>query len=406
MLRILADGPFVPKEIKNSRNYYDILKKKRNANNTGTLHSNISNKKTNFITNNINNYTSLNNNKKYINKDINEDYLNTFIENIIQRNNKDNKNCFKFTFQNKSDNICNNSSININNNDISIKKKLNKDNSNELNIVDNNNFTNNLNKEDKINDISNNKYVIESYNLNENNNMIKPNEKGKIKIKYLNCSLDDIYNNNERYMLEDNKRNIVNSSVNDYRTISLYKNKKRVNSLSNKLKKIKNFEKYNTLINNRKIKKAGLEKSVSNLENSIKIFRNDKKLKEKECIKLSLDNKKLIINNTKNQEKIKDYYIMQNIIKEKNNEFIKIKNINRKINEEIMKYKNEIEEINLNIKLLNKKMINDAKICDKMRKDINIYKKHSEKLKQKLNIFDENADVIEDIINKMKQKHK
>lgn len=404
MLRILAEGPFVPKEIKNSRNYYDNLKKKKYVNNTGTLHSNSSNKNTDFITNNINNYASLNNNKKCINKDINEDYLNAFIENIIQKNNKDNKNCFKFTFQNQSDNIYNNSSININNNDISIKKKLNKDNSNEINILDNNNFINNLNNEYKINDIPNNKNVIESYNLNENNNMNKVNDKGKIKIKYLNCSLDDIYNNNDRYMLEDNKRN--NSSVNDYRAISLYKNKKRVNSLSNKLKKIKNFEKYNTLINNRKIKKAGLEKSISNLENSIKIFRNDKKLKEKEYIKLSLDNKKLIINNTKNQEKTKDYYIMQNIIKEKNNDFIKIKNINRKINEEIMKYKNEIEEINLNIKLLNKKMINDAKICDKMRKDINIYKKHSEKLKQKLNIFDENADVIEDIINKMKQKHK
>ena len=61
--------------------------------------------------------------------------------------------------------------------------------------------------------------------------------------------------------------------------------------------------------------------------------------------------------------------------------------------------------MNLNIKILNKKMMENYKLCDKMRKDINIYKNHTKKLKQKLKLLDENTDAIEEVINQMNQKH-
>ena len=59
MLKILANGPFVPNEIKRSRNNCDNAKKKGNINNNVNFHSNLSNKNTDFIsTNNINNNIS------------------------------------------------------------------------------------------------------------------------------------------------------------------------------------------------------------------------------------------------------------------------------------------------------------------------------------------------------------
>ena len=114
--------------------------------------------------------------------------------------------------------------------------------------------------------------------------------------------------------------------MDNYRNSS-YGNKKnkRIKSLTNKLKKIKNFEKYDNLINIKKIKKAGLEKSISDLKNSIKIANNNTKLNNKECIKIFNDNKKIMINNEIIKEKVKDYYIVQNNVRDNNNEYQKIK---------------------------------------------------------------------------------
>ena len=70
-----------------------------------------------------------------------------------------------------------------------------------------------------------------------------------------------------------------------------------------------------------------------------------------------------------------------------------------------MKTKNEIEEINLYMKLLNKKMVDDIKLCDKMRQELNFYKKHTESLKQKLQIFERHTENIEEVFDEMNEKH-
>ena len=70
-----------------------------------------------------------------------------------------------------------------------------------------------------------------------------------------------------------------------------------------------------------------------------------------------------------------------------------------------MKIKNEIEKMNLDIKLINKNILDETKLCDKMRKEINFIKNHSENLKQKLKLLDENTDAIEEVINEMNEKH-
>ena len=377
MLRILANGPFVPKEIQKSKNYYDYIKKKKNLNNNVSLHSNLSNKNTDFIStnninNNISNYTNINNDKKNYKKEIKNDYLNEFIENITKKQGNDNKNYLQYTFQDKLVNNKVTKSFNDNNNiaknnksennNVNDKELYNKSNSLEFKIEDNQNFPNNINNDNNIinnenqidinyqnnndnyiNDLPNNNHVIQSYkdSINNNNSYLYDDKnKEKNKIKSINTSLDNLFSK-DQYIIIENIRNRLNSSTSNYRKITLNKDKRRVKSLSNKLKNIKNFEKYDTLINNRKIKKAGLQKSISNLENSIKIFKKNNKLKEKECLKLSYDNKKLMTNNEINKEKIKDYDLIQNLIREKNNDFIELKKENNKINEEIMIYKNE-----------------------------------------------------------------
>ena len=460
MLKILAKGPFVPIEIKRPKDYYDNAKKRKNLNNNNTFHSNISNKNTDFIsTNNINNnnsnFTNYNNYKKYNYKDIKDDYLTEFIENVTKEKKQNiKKNNFDFTFQNKivnnnnslinnnNTNKYNNENINNNNNnnENEIKNKLNLielkylgNNShlqNDLNDLDNNLINNKqeINSNTKLNIINNNKNIInqnniissykDSFNYNynynnnnedglydkENNQRIMNNIKQINKLKSLNTSLDNLYTTNS-YLNKGKNKIRLNSSMDNYRKPYNNNKNKRIKSLSNKLKNIKNFEKYDTLINNTKIKKAGLQKSISSLENMIKIYNNNKKMKDKECIKILCDNKKIIMNNEINKEKVKDYYIVQNNIKENNKEYKAIKNQTNKINEEIFKLKNDIEEMNLNIKILNKKMMEDYKLCDKMRKDINIYKNHTKKLKQKLKLLDENTDAIEEVINQMNQKH-
>ena len=224
------------------------------------------------------------------------------------------------------------------------------------------------------------------------------------KLKSNNSSLDNLYYNNS-YINKINSKNRLNSSMDNFTKINPKFKNKRISSLSNKLKHIRNFEKYDTLINNKKIQKAGLEKSISDLENSIKIFKNNKKLKDKECLKIYYDNKKIIINNEINREKVKDYYLVQNEIKENSNAFKAIKNQTNSINEEILKMKNEIEAMNLEIKLINKKMMDDTKLCDKMRKDINMYKNHSKNINQKLKLVNETTEIIEEVIDQMNLKH-
>ena len=112
-----------------------------------------------------------------------------------------------------------------------------------------------------------------------------------------------------------------------------------------------------------------------------------------------------MINNEIIKEKVKDYYIVQNNVRDNNNEYQTIKKQTNQINKEILKVQNDIDKINLEIKLINKNIIDDEKLCDKMRKEIKYYNNHSQKLKHRLNILDENFDIIEEVINQMNENH-
>ena len=107
MLKILAGGPFVPDDIKKSRNKFDNAKKKRN------FSININNNLT---------YKGINN-KKYINNDLgkSDDYLTEFIENIIKDKKQENKNNnLLYTFKNQI--IIDNNTNHINNNEVNNNK--------------------------------------------------------------------------------------------------------------------------------------------------------------------------------------------------------------------------------------------------------------------------------------------
>ena len=113
------------------------------------------------------------------------------------------------------------------------------------------------------------------------------------------------------------------------------KNRQRYKLLSNKLNNIKNFEKYDSLINERRMTKAKLMQSISDLENAIKMYNNSKKLKDIECLKIFYDNKKLMTNNEINKGRMEKYYNLKNDIENKdiNNEYKRIKNENMQLNE-------------------------------------------------------------------------
>ena len=105
--------------------------------------------------------------------------------------------------------------------------------------------------------------------------------KGRTKLRQLNSSSDDIFNNNKKYIYLKNTNRNSNYSINKIRLKSSEQNKSRINQLTERLSNLLNLSTYNSLIKKGQIKKAGLQTSISNLENSIKLFRNNKKKKRK-----------------------------------------------------------------------------------------------------------------------------
>ena len=249
-----------------------------------------------------------------------------------------------------------------------------------------------------------NKYQkIPKFNLKKIRNYLSCDirkNKGKTKLKQLNSSLDDIYNNNNKKYLNiknSSKRN-HNNSIYKFRQLSEEHNKLRINELSNKLSNILNLSTYNTLIKKRQIKKAGLQTSISNLENSIKLFKKNKKKKERECMKLSDEISKLITNHAITREKLLDYDILKQKVDIENKEIQDIKEETNNINLLTKQTQKEINEMNMNIQLLNKKIADENKLCEKIRKDITFYKKHTDNLIQKIKLIYQNTDIIENAI--------
>ena len=425
MLRILAEGSFVPNEIIKIRNKYD-QKKKKNLNNSSIFKQNFSDKQINdfILSNNIGNnflYYDNINNKRYNNKDPIDDCIDEFIENITKNNKQNYNNYLLYKFNQKPSNIKRkkanlsmDAKINSNNEHINEYQNIINENNNINNdIINDVNYSNkkNLNEFDiKISeDTENQMNNINPQILNSNIGSIdKTKVKAKNKLNSLN-SMDNLFANNEYSNISDikekNKKG-VNSSLNDL-NIFADDNKQRYKKLSNKLNNLNNSVKYSSVINDKRAIISKLEKSIKDFENNIKIYKNLKRTKDIECQKISNNNKKLLDNTEINREKSKEYFDIKYGFDNEDimNEYNKIKNENMKLNEQIFTIQNEINKMNLELKLLNKKKEDDLKLCENMKQEINLYKKHSENLKKNLKVLDKHTGDIEEVLDKMNENY-
>ena len=425
MLRILAEGSFVPNEIIKIRNKYD-QKKKKNLNNSSIFKPNFSDRQINdfILSNNIGNnflYYDNINNKRYNNKDPIDDCIDEFIENITKNNKQNYNNYLLYKFNQKPSNIKRkkanlsmDAKINSNNEHINEYQNIINENNNINNdIINDVNYSNkkNLNEFDiKISeDTENQMNNINPQILNSNIGSIdKTKVKAKNKMNSLN-SMDNLFANNEYSNISDikekNKKG-VNSSLNDL-NIFADDNKQRYKKLSNKLNNLNNSVKYSSVINDKRAIISKLEKSIKDFENNIKIYKNLKRTKDIECQKISNNNKKLLDNTEINREKSKEYFDIKYGFDNEDimNEYNKIKNENMKLNEQIFTIQNEINKMNLELKLLNKKKEDDLKLCENMKQEINLYKKHSENLKKNLKVLDKHTGDIEEVLDKMNENY-
>ena len=417
MLRILLD-PFKAQQVKKNKNK---RYKKIQSNNTSTLDSNISNKNTDYTStinininnNNIRNNIINDNNKKNIKININ--YINELIDQLnLNKKNKEEKEDKKnnnSTFlqykynqnllnkqsrNNKSkchktyslDNIYNYSNDKYYNE--TINEGINKS------IVEKTNFRKkiiNLNEEhsslyDFINYYKN---KGKKYNYNRKNHSINKQQ------KYLNNSMI-----NKKYNKPKNKKIFINNSV-DKINYNLDGYKYNYNKNYNK-----KYEDYNYLIVYKKIIEKDLKKSISDLENTIKIFNNNQKRKEEECQKIIYYNKLIISNIEKTRKKINESIIFK---KKDNNcnihnfnyETDEMLNKSIEVNEEITMMKDYIAKINVYISLLNEKITEDIKWNNKRKQNINIYRNHSLNCESKYKILESNTNYIKDILNQVKE---
>ena len=425
MLRILAEGSFVPNEIIKIRNKYD-QKKKKNLNNSSIFKPNFSDRQINdfILSNNIVSnflYYDNINNKRYNNKDPIDDCIDEFIENITKNNKQNYNNYLLYKFNQKPSNIKRkkanlsmDAKINSNNEHINEYQNIINENNNINNdIINDVNYSNkkNLNEFDiKISgDTENQMNNINSQILNSNIGSIdKTKVKAKNKMNSLN-SMDNLFANNEYSNISDikekNKKG-VNNSINDL-NIFADDNKQRYKKLSNKLNNLNNSAKYSSVINDKRAIISKLEKSIKDFENNIKIYKNLKRTKDIECQKISNNNKKLLDNTEINREKSKEYFDIKYRFDNEDiiNEYNKIKNENMKLNEQIFTIQNEINKMNLELKLLNKKKEDDLKLCENMKQEINLYKKHSENLKKNLKVLDKHTGDIEEVLDKMNENY-
>ncbi len=440
MLKILATGPFVPKDVieihrrgtyseeKDKRMQIKGHKKKNKLN-----ISNSKNKKN--IKMKINLSFNLKNSrpqKLKKNFKLDNDYINELIKDLNQNNNSVNfnqylskekynkynksklenplymSNYYYQDNQNKSNNVKKNGTkITRNNNKNSFNKyyggKSNINNINNINnSKDNNEFLlkksfNRNNTEKNIRKTYNIMkcplYNSEDFNLNNNYNYNHYNNNKKMekrnKSKSTNCSLD-------------------NKLKGDYDFDSnVLKSKIRIRNLSKLLENIRSFGDYDLLINDKIIEKNNLIRSISNLENSIKLFNRNTKDNNMECFQINNDNERLmtIVNKSKDVNKDLDSLKNDNIFYNYNNVYDSIKEETNEINQEIMDKKNEIDEMNACIKLLNKKILEDNLQCDKIKQDINYYIKHTYNLKERIKLFEQKTENAEYIIKEMRKEH-
>mgnify|MGYP007101999702 CR=1 FL=1 len=446
MLKILSTNSFVKKTNKNLKNNKNNPKKE-NVNKSST----ILNKKTYFNPGNNNIIKSYKNysyildfidatskKKKSKNKNKNNNMISSEVKpnKILDINeNIDNNN--KEIKENNEDIINVNNNQNEDNNIINInimdkgKNSYNQTKEIEINInskTNQNDDNNIINNNEKNQDI-NNKFKIKKQNttyMNIPKNSLDKNKskefdkerikiynnystydtkkyKPKNKLKQMNSSLDEIYNNNTKYLNIKNLNRNSNLTLNKQRQMSAESHKNKINELTNKLTNILNLSTYNTLIKKCKIKKAGLETSISNLENSIKLFRKNKKRKDSKCRQLYNEITKIIANHSLIKEKTINFDSLKQKVDNENKEIQDIKEETNNINLLNKQTQKEINEMNVNIQILNKKIADEYKLCEKMRKDIKYYKNHTDNLIQKLKIKYQNSDIIEKAITNLEE---
>ena len=421
MLKFLADGPFVPKEIikihKNKSFSVNKDKEKKIYLDKNKNEKNISNLKENYLKENkINNNTK---NLKNKNLKLNEVYVNDLIKELILNNNSSYdlgkiKNNYKSKFNKNFDNSLSYYNKTNNFQTITNNKNLKLTNKYPIKIKKNNLY---LSKIDNINNQNNYKEneIIIGKNFNRNisyDNIIKENNNINYPINFeqLNDKSKKINKNDTEKLIKKNRCKSFNNLL-ENKSKSLYNIKNNILKSKNIIKKLKklleNFDRYDLLINNRKIVKKKLESSISDIETSIKIFKRNKKDNEKECIKLIDDNNKLIANTQINKEKVKELNSLKNdnIFMKQNIMYNALKEQTKEINKEILKEKDKINIINNYIKKINFEMIKDNLKCDKMRQDINFYIKHSNNLKETIKLFEQKTNNADYIIKEMNKKY-
>jgi len=428
MLKILASGPFVPKDVieihRNGTYSEDKNKtmqiKGHKIKNRLNL-KNSKNKKNNKMKINLS-FNLKNSRPQKLTKNfkLNNDYINELIKDLSQNNNSVNfKNYLSKEKNNKStlekplhmrnyyyqDNPY--KTINIKKNGIKKIKSNNK-----------NNFNKYLAGKKNINNISNSKdnkeFLLKKiYNRNNTEKNIRKTY-NMVKCQIYNSEDFNLkYNNNNKKTKKINKSKSSNYSMDnklngDYDlNKNVLKSKIRMQYLSKILNNIRSFGDYDLLINDKTIEKNNLKRSISNLETSIKLFNRNTKDNNMECFHINNDNERLMTIVNKNKEVHKDLDSLKNdnLFYSYNNLYDSIKEETNDINQEIMDEKNEIDEMNAYIKLLNKKILEDNLQCDKIRQDLNYYIKHAYNLKEKIKLFEQKSQNAEYIIKEMRKEH-
>lgn len=390
MLKRLAKGPFVPKDI---INFYQ---------NCSNSTNNINKYKTQNIDENYLSFKNIN----YINKNNKKSNLqykkiDNIIKDIIQENNLDIKGNYNSIFlsHNYYHNFDKIKNLKIIKNDNNILKRKSKSKKNFQKIS-----KKTLNNQQQNNFYKNKSYTIsnKNYSLYNNGQEIKAHYY-KIKKKIISSKRND---NNLKFFYNS----FDNKILKDYNLkYNILKSNSRIKNYSKLLENLRDFGQYNLLINDRKNIKIDLERSVSDLMNSIKVINRTTHNKEMECFKINEDNEKILLKSKKNRAKSKKKELNEikkdNIFLNFNDIYNAIKCQTMEINKEILKKKDEIKEINNNIKVL-KKDIDETKIqSDKMRKDIYLYKNHLYNLKENLKIMKQKNDKIELILKEINKDH-
>ena len=390
MLKKLAKGPFVPKDI---INFYQ---------NSSNSTNNIKKYKSQNIDENYLSFKNIN----YINKNNKKSNLqykriDNIIKDIIQENNLDIKGNYNSIFlsHNYYHNFDKIKNLKIIKNDNNILKRKSKSKKNFQKIS----------KKTLNNQQQNNFYKNKSYTISNKNYSLYNNDQ-EIKAHYYKIKKKIISNKRNDNNLQFFYNSFDNKILKDYNLkYNILKSNSRIKNYSKLLENLRDFGQYNLLINDRKNIKIDLERNVSDLTNSIKVINRTTHNKEMECFKINEDNEKILLKSKKNRAKSKKKELNEikkdNIFLNFNDIYNAIKCQTMEINKEILKKKDEIKEINNNIKVW-KKDIYETKIqCDKMRKDIYFYKNHLYNLKENLKIMKQKNDKIELIFKEINKDH-